>query len=174
MGRKDNTVLYKDEPIMKIRGFTLVETVIGMTAGAAVALMVFMLLTPAQNWLFTQTRRAGINENQTAVARIVSEINRIKSPAQIQNNFSVSNLQFVDIDNNAVTIQQSGTNILLNGDVLASNVQAFSLLYYDEDGNPIIDQAAPIQIRVIELRLEITCGSQLVRLQSSARIRNLQ
>ncbi|MFA4874721.1 MAG: prepilin-type N-terminal cleavage/methylation domain-containing protein [bacterium] len=152
----------------RLSGFTLIELVIGMTAGAAVALMAFVLFAPAQNWLFTQSRRAGIAEGQAAVARMMREIGRVASPSQILV-FDAADLQFTDVDDNTVTIQLVGSDLLLNNDPLARNVLEFALTYLDKDGNPT---ATKSQIRVVRARLVIQSGSQVLWLQSSERIRN--
>lgn len=152
----------------KFRGFTLVELVIGMTVGAAIALVAFVLFTPAQSWLFTQSRRTAMNEGQAAVARTTREISMIGSPAEIIS-FLPQMLQFTDVNGDTVTIQLTGTNLMLGNDVLAENISALSFTYLDKDGNVVAQNS---NIRVINVWLEITAGSQTIRLQSGERIRN--
>ncbi len=152
----------------KHSGFSLVELVIGLTAGAAVALMAFILFAPAENWLFTQSRRSAINEGSLALSRTMRETGRIASPAQITT-FTADDLQFTDVDSNAITIQIVGNDLMLNGDVLAHDVAEFAFTYLDKDGNVT---ATASEIRVVKAMLVVSSGSQLVRLQSAERIRN--
>ena len=151
------------------RGFSLVELVVGMTAGAGVALMAFLLFTPAQNWLFTESRRTGMSEGSAAIMRIMREVGRVKAPADIQV-FLPSEVQFTDVADQPVHIQQVGTDVQLNGNVLARHVSFLDFTYLDQTGAPATTSA---QIRTVRAQLGIAIGPQMVRLESAERIRNL-
>lgn len=154
---------------MKKSGFTLLEFIIGMTAGVAIALVAVFLFAPVDNWVYTQSRRSGTSENSAAMMRMLKEIRRIKTPGQIQI-FDADHLQFIDIDDQTVDFQKSGTDLLRDADVLARNVQGLTFSYMDEEGNVTTDVG---EIRVVRVELVTTSGAQTIRLQSSARIRNL-
>lgn len=153
----------------RIRGFTLLEVVLGIAAGATIAAVAFLLLAPLENWFFTKERLSGVSDNRAAVSRIIKEVRRIKSPADISV-FASDQLSFVDYDNDPVTFQFSGNDLFRNGFVLARNVQAFSLEYFTEDGS-VANTAAGI--RIIRVRLDIASGEERIRLRSAERIRNL-
>jgi hypothetical protein len=124
---------------------------------------------PLRNWFFTESVRSGTTEATIAITRIQKEINRVKAPGQIQV-FTPEQLQFVDVDNNTVDIQKSGTDLLLDGNPLARNVQSLAFTYLDKDGNVATVKGL---IRFIRVKLVMTSGNQTIRLQSAERIRNL-
>lgn len=154
---------------MKNRGFTLIELVIGMAAGVAVALFAFMLFAPIENWMFTQSRRGGISGASVAVMRMEKEIMRVKTPSNILT-LAPEQLRFVDIDGNTVSFQKSGTDLLRGSDVLARDVSSLTFTYLDKDG---IVTAIAANVRVIKVNIAITSGTQTVRLETAALIRNL-
>lgn len=152
----------------KERGFTLVEFIIGMAAGAAISLVVVFLFAPINNWFFTRERRGAVDETQVAMTRMMKEIVRVKSPSQISV-FTATTLTFVDIDNATVSFSLSGQNLLRGADVLAREVQSLAFTYLDKDG---VVTATNTSIRVIRINLTIGTGTRRVTLESSARLRN--
>jgi prepilin-type N-terminal cleavage/methylation domain-containing protein len=153
---------------MSKKGFTFVELIIGMTAGAAIALVVFVLFAPTENWLFTQARRIGTTEDSAALMRIVREVGRINGTSNILA-FEAGRLRFVDIDGNTVEFTTSGSELQRNGDALAENVQGISFQYLDKGGNAT---AVRDQISVIEIELATLAGGNPVRLRTGGRLRN--
>lgn len=151
------------------RGFTLLETVLGMVAGAVIAAVAFMLLTPLSNWFFTKERVSGVTDARASITRVTNEIKRIRSPADIST-FTAQQLAFTDYDDSAVVFQLSDTDLLRNGVVLARNVQQLSFTYLADDGT-IASTAG--EIRVVRVRLDIASGDEIIRLRSSERIRNV-
>lgn len=151
------------------RGFTLLELVLGLVAGAVIAAVAFMLLTPVHNWFFTKQRVIGLDDTRAALTRMTNEIKRIKSSDDIST-FAAQQLTFTDYDDNVVTFQQSGTDLLKNGAVLARNVQNFNFTYLKDDGTVALTAQ---EIRVIRVRLDIASGNEIIRLRSGERIRNI-
>ena len=155
------------------KGFTLIEVVIGMVIGVAVAMIAYTLVAPTQNWLFSEARRGGMGEGEAAMMRMVREIRRIKSPSSIAVH-QLTQLTFVDYDNNTVDFQLSGTNLMrgntVTSNVLARNVQTLAFTYLDANGS-----VTPVtaDIRVITIELGIGSGTQTIRLSSGERIRNI-
>ncbi|MFH1829276.1 MAG: hypothetical protein ABH871_00670 [Pseudomonadota bacterium] len=154
---------------MKKRGFSVVEFIMTIAAGAIGALMIWGLFGPVDNWMFTQRRRLGFSENSAAITRMVKEIRRVKAPGQILT-FTADHFKFVDIDNNTIDFQLSGTDFMRDTDVLARNVQNITFTYQDKDGNVA---AVASQIRVIKVKLVTTSGNQTIALETADRIRNL-
>ena len=155
--------------MMKGKGFTLVELVIAIAAVSAVALMTWVLFGPVNNWMFTQRRRAGFAENSAAITRVLKEIRRVKAPGQIQT-WTSDHFRFVDIDNNAVDFQLSGTDLMRDSDVLVRDVSGITFSYLDRNGAAA---GAVGQIRMIRVKLVTTSGGQTITLESAARMRNL-
>lgn len=149
-------------------GFSIVELILGMAAGTAIALVAYFLVLPAESWVLTQARRGGMSDCSVALTRMLTEIRLINGTANIQS-FSSTQLAFNDIDSNAIVFQQSGTDLLMGGDVLTRNVQTLEFTYLDETGAVT---AVRDDIRTIGVRLVILSGGQPVGLQSAARIRN--
>lgn len=153
---------------MKKNGFSIVELVVGFVAGSTVALMVYLLISPYQNVLFTLWRRGGMMEGQAAMTRMLYEIGRIKSNTQITT-FDADHLVFVDIDNQTIDFQKSDSDITRNSDILIRNIQALTFEYLDQNGAVT---ATAAQIKIIRILLTITSGNQTVHLQSAAGVRN--
>ncbi|MFH0799333.1 MAG: type II secretion system protein [Pseudomonadota bacterium] len=152
----------------RAQGFTLVELIIGMTAGAVVSLVAVFLLMPAQNWVHIMERRSGMAEAELATTRLILEAGRIKSPEDITV-FTSTHLTFVDIDDQAVDFSLTGTDLLRGTDALARNVQSLTFEYLKKDATAA---AAAADIRTVRVTIVITAGQQTVRLQSAAQIKN--
>lgn len=155
--------------MMNRKGFTLIEFIVGMAAGVSVALVAMFLWAPVDNWMFTQARRSGVTETETAVMRILREVRRVRSTNDIST-FTSGQFSFTDIDSNSVSFSLSGTDLMRNSDVLARNVQALEFEYLDENST---STAIKANIRVVRVTVELTSGGNTVRLRSAARIRNI-
>ena len=151
------------------RGFTLLELILAMVAGVTISAVVFTMITPVENWFFTKERVSGMSADVAALTRMIKEIRRVKDPASITT-FAADQMSFVDYDDNAVTFQKSGTDVLLSGNVLIRNVQNLTFTYLMEDGSVA---SSANDIRVIRVRLDITSGDETIRLRSAERIRNV-
>ncbi|HPQ81218.1 MAG TPA: hypothetical protein PLZ86_05785, partial [bacterium] len=92
--------------MMKDRGFSLIELVLSIAGGAAIALTVVLLVEPFNNLMFTVWRRSGVSEAQVAMTRMLREIERVKSPADITA-FTSTHLAFVDISDQVVDFSLS-------------------------------------------------------------------
>jgi len=154
---------------MKNRGFTLIEFIVGMTAGFAITVVAAFLFAPVDNWVFTSARRTGFSQTSAAMMRVMKEVRRLDGVAQIQT-FTAEQFQFVDIDSNTVNIQKTGTDLLLDGDALARNVQGLVFTYLDENGAVA---ALKDDIRVVKIELDVASGTMTIHLESAAKIRNL-
>ena len=153
---------------MNRRGVTMVELILTITAGAAIALTAIFLVEPFDNLMFTFWRRSGTDEAQAAMTRMLQEIERVKAPANITT-FTGTHFAFVDIDEQAVDFQLTGTDLMRNTDILARNVQSLDFEYLD--GSSVVT-AVQANIRVVRVTLSVLSGDQTVRFQSSALIRN--
>lgn len=154
---------------MNKRGFTLIEFIIGMAAGVAIALVAMFLWAPVDNWMFTQARRSGVAEAETAVMRVVKEIHRVKSTGDITT-FTGNQFQFTDVDDQDVNFHLQDGNLMRGGDILARNVQSLTFEYLDANG---VVAAMKADIRVVRISLDLLSGGNPVRLRSAARVRNI-
>ena len=150
------------------RGMTLVELTLGLTAGVAIALAAFMLVQPINNLMFTFWRRSGAAEAQAAMTRMLQEIERVRSPGDITI-FTGTRFSFTDVDGQAADFNLSGSNLLRGADVLLRNVQSLDFEYLDGTGTIT---AVKANIRLVRVIVSVSSGDQMIRLQSSAQIRN--
>jgi len=153
---------------MNRRGLTLIELVLSIAGGAAIALVIVLLVEPFNNLMFTMWRRGGSAEAQAAVTRMLREIERTRAPSDISA-FTATRMTFTDIDDQVVDFRVSGTDLMRGADVLARNVQSLVFAYMDGAG---VTATSAAQIRLVRLTLTITAGNQPVRMSSVAQIRN--
>lgn len=130
------------------------------------------ILSSMKAWLLISGRNSLAASARFSMNRMVSELKRINRPQSIFL-MNTAECQFIDIDVEMVDFKQSGTELLRNGEVLASNVsspEGLRFTYLDADGSPtdyILD------VKTIRVQLSLSSGDQAVTLESSARIRNL-
>lgn len=155
------------------QGFSLIEAVIVLFL---VAVLTFglgsFIFETIQAWLSVSGRNSATNKASMAMNRITREIRRVKKPQNIQV-FTSSEFQFVDIDSQTVDFKQTGSDLLRNGDVLASGLLSpigLEFTYLDRNGSVA---GAKQDIRSVRIWLSLVSGNQLTTLESSSRIRNL-
>lgn len=153
---------------MNKKGFTLIELVIGMVAGAAISMVAVFLLAPMDNWVFTQSKRSGMNDASFVISRVIKEVRRIRSPADIAT-MTASRLTFTDIDAASVDFQFAAGELKRGTDVLARDVNAFSFTYLDENGAVT---AVAASVRVVRVTLSMASGDETINLRSAAKVRN--
>lgn len=146
----------------------MIEFITAMVIIGALAMMIMFLYAPAENYAFTQSRRTGFSEGSAALTRMMKEIRTMKDVNQIQEMTS-DHIRFLDGSSQWVEIQLSGTNLMLDTDVLARSVTGLTFTYLDEDGNTT---ATKQDVRVVDIALTIDSRGQIIRLESAARIRN--
>lgn len=157
---------------MKLRrtnGFTLIELIVGLVIGVAIAMIAYTLVEPTQGWLFSEARRSGMGGGEAAMMRMIREVRRIKSPGSIATQ-APTQITFVDYDNNMVDFRLDGTNLMRGNNVLTRGVQSLNFGYLNENGIPTANTA---DIRIITIDMVMSSGTQTVRLSSAERIRNL-
>lgn len=157
---------------MKLRGkkgFTLIELVVGLVVGVAVAMIAYTLVESTQGWVFSEARRAGMGGGEAAMMRMIREIRRIKSPGSIATH-APTQITFVDHDNNMVDFRLEGSDLMRGGNVLTRGVQSLTFGYLNENGIPT---ATTADIRIVTVDMLLDSGAQTVRLSSAERIRNI-
>ena len=155
--------------LVRRKGFTVLEIILGIAIGAGIALVAYVMLEPVRGFVFTEARRAGMSAGEITMLRMIKEIGHIKDPSQISA-YTPTQITFTDYDNNVITFQLSGTDILRNGSVLARDVQNMAFEYLDKDG---LVTAVPADMRVVKVSFTVNMGGETISLSSAERIRNL-
>lgn len=154
---------------MTRNGFTLVDLVIGIAACGIVAFVGVFLVMPADNWIFIIERRSGITDARVALVRMIRETGSVRAPGDVTS-FTPTRFAFVNIGDEAVSFEKSGTDILRSGtDVLARNVQSLLFEYLADDGSAA---AVAADIRVVRMTIALVSGNHQIKLQSAAQLKN--
>lgn len=155
------------------KGYTLIELIIVIFVLAILAFIFGALITKATDaWIFVKIRESSLGSARLSMNRILSELRRVQNPGLVDV-MTPSECGFTDIDSNAVNFKQSGTDLLRNSDVLASNLDAQNGLvftYLDENSNVATTNAT---LRIIAVKLTFNKNSQLITFESAANVRNL-
>lgn len=147
----------------------MVDLVIGIAACGIIAFIGVFLVMPADNWVFIIEHLSGLTEARIAIVRMLREAAFVKAPGEITS-FTPTKFTFVNIEDAAVSFEKSGATLIQNGsDVLARNVQLLLFEYLTKDG---VAAEVVADIRVIRMKIEITSGNRLIRLQSAAQLKN--
>ncbi len=124
-------------------------------------------------WFFMKDQKGMMMETRSVMKRMVREIKTTKDTDSSDIlNFESSRYRFVDINDNTIDYQQSGTNLLRNGAVLLNNLAApggLQFSYLNSSGAVTSSRAF---IRTVRITLFAQSGNNAVRLQSAASIRN--
>ena len=146
----------------------MIELVLTIAAGSAIALMIVLLAGPIDNLMFTFFRRSGISETQAAMNRMLQEIERARSPSDITT-FAATRITFTDIAGQSVDFRLAGTDLMRGSDVLVRNVQSLAFEYMDKSGAAV---AAAASIRLVRVTVVVRSGDQSIRMRSTALLRN--
>ena len=155
------------------KGFTLIETVVVFTLLAIIAFGIGSFIINAMRaWVFMSGRESAVSRARTAMNRMVAELRRIRRPQNILVS-TTWECQFLDLAIDNIDFKQSGTSLLRNSDILATGLlspEGLRFTYLDATGEVI---STKLDMRSIRVWLSLASGTQLVTLESSARIRNL-
>lgn len=131
----------------RLAGFTLIE----MTIVIALIGVVAAALTPMIAGMFasySDQRRFADKDEQARLAleRMLRDLRTVRAPADLSG--GGASITFTDIDNAVTTYSLAGTQLLRNGDVLATGVSGLAFSYYDRRGAAVAGAAIPYYIRV--------------------------
>ncbi|MBM4272179.1 MAG: prepilin-type N-terminal cleavage/methylation domain-containing protein [Deltaproteobacteria bacterium] len=121
------------------RGFTLIEVISVMVVVTIVGVVAGMgLIKIAEGFVLAKKNMATAQKGQIAMARIVKELNSVKS---ISSNTwttissgtesSITLTRKEGATTKTFTINQSGSNLLVDGDILVDNVNKLEMKYYN-------------------------------------------
>lgn len=160
--------------IKNTRGITLIEIllvviIIGVLAGCLAPI----ITGTVDAWMFSSQRTAMLEDARTSLFRMAREIRLIRGETYISS-FSPTLLEFQDYYGNNVRLEQSGTDLLRNGHVMASGLKTTGgLLFLYFDGNDL-QTTVTANIRRIVVALTLENGAGELSLQNQVCPRNLQ
>jgi prepilin-type N-terminal cleavage/methylation domain-containing protein len=152
-------------------GFTLIEIIMAMVLIGIISAVVATVIAGGMNsWIFMKGQKDLMADASSTMRRMVREIKMIRSPSIEV--FASAECRFIDINNNSIDYVRTGNNLVRNGSVLLGNLAANGLQfsYYDNGGAAATLARA---IKVVNISLIVQQGSNRVRLQSAAGIRNM-
>ncbi|MFA5113057.1 MAG: prepilin-type N-terminal cleavage/methylation domain-containing protein [Candidatus Margulisiibacteriota bacterium] len=155
------------------KGFTLVEAIIVFTLVAILSFgMANFIVTLMRGWVLISSRDAAAGKARAAMNRMLTEIRRTKKPQNITT-YTTAELQFLDLSSQTIDYKQTGTNLMRNSDILATNLVTPEGLRFTYLGSTGEVTAVKNNIRTIRIWLSLYGGTERITLESAARIRNL-
>ncbi|MDI6731759.1 MAG: prepilin-type N-terminal cleavage/methylation domain-containing protein [Candidatus Margulisbacteria bacterium] len=156
------------------KGFTLIEMIAAIVIAGIIASVFAVVINSGMDALiFMRGQKSGMADARSVMKRMVREIRKTKSASSTDIlNFTVSYYRFRDTDDNVIGYQQVGSNLLRNGSVVLTDLASangLSFSYFNSSGGTTVTAEA---IRQVKISIIIEEGSNRVRLQSAAGIRN--
>lgn len=151
-------------------GFTLIELILVILIMSIVVAISSKIL--AQGFDSFMANRDVIEANwqgMIAMERLSRDIREVRSANDITT-FTANEFNFIDINGTSIDYQLSGTDLTLNGNLLASGISALNFTYYDKNGNPSSTQA---NIHYVKVNITVTGNNANYTLGSSIYLRNL-
>jgi prepilin-type N-terminal cleavage/methylation domain-containing protein len=161
-----------------LSGFTLVEMVaVIVILGIVAAIGVPLILSAADALSFLTVRVDMAQSADVAMGRITQEIRRLRDAESIDTATSTQ-FRFFDADDTDIDYSLSGSNLMRNSDILASNVDSLTFTYYDSSGGvlspPEFGIGTTTDIRRVEILISLENGAYQFNYQSQVRPRNLE
>ncbi len=154
------------------RGFSIVELAIVIALVSILAgFFVVVINAGIKSSLYQDKQAALMTDSYSALKRMTREIRATRNNASITI-FTTSEYSFIDVGGNAIDYKQSGTNLLRNTDVLLTDVTSpggISFTYLNDTG---VATSVASTIRLVNIVLAVSSGSNKVKLQSAGRVRN--
>ncbi len=138
----------------KDKGFTLLEVIMVLAlVGIIGTVAMFGLLNLTRSFTFVKDSGVVVGKAQLAMLRLGKEFQLIKSATGTSTNITyTASRPGGDVTH---TVSLTGNTLLLNGDLLADQVNNFSLSYYDTyDGTPTTTWSAASKIIGINLTVD--------------------
>jgi type II secretory pathway pseudopilin PulG len=135
---------------MKLRGFTLVETVLvlGML-GIMIGALAPWMLNSIELYDLITTRKTMLGQVRSGFDRMVAEIRLIPGQAEIIAT-SPTSFQFQYPTGTSITYSLSGTNLMRNSDILIQNVSALAFVYYSQN---LTTTTTPANVRSVSVKI---------------------
>ena len=168
---------YKFKRFDKGNGYTLIELILVIVVLGIISFTFAAFITKGIDaWVFVKTRDSAVGSARYAMNRVITEMRRIAGPeSMIIMSQTERSFEAFDKDGNIIIVdfRQSGDVLYRNNDELVDgllNPGGIVFTYLDNEG---VVTAVSSEVRSIRSKLSIEKHSQLVTLESAARIRNL-
>jgi hypothetical protein len=126
------------------------------------------LLKITEGFVFAKKNAGTAQKGQIAMARLVKELNSVKSISSSTRTTvttggqtAITLSRTVGATTTAYTISQSGTDLQINGNTLVDNVNTFELKYYNTYNGTSSSTYSP-SVSVIEISLKLTGADDVV------------
>jgi len=142
----------------RARGFTFLEIIISlMIVGIVTAVVGLSSYHMTNSFVFSQRNVDTLLKGQIAVARMVKELNNVKTVSvSSTNGTQITFTSYRDAGAVNHTISQLGAELLLDGIVLTDQVGSFSLAYYNDHTGSGVQPVWSDTSRIIEINLVLT------------------
>ena len=161
----------KDKTGLK-KGFSLIEAIVMIVLIAVLSSVFAVYIREGFNaWRFQSGQKNMVLSGRTALNRIIRELKHINKNTNIYSSSNQYRICFLDVMNNVVTYESSGTDLLRNSEVLLENLQTpdgLSFTYLDKNG---LQTGNKSHIQVVRCRLTLVREDNKYVLESAARIR---
>lgn len=155
------------------RGFTLVELLLTIALLGILAIGIGPpVASSVQQYALVRARRQMVAQSQTAMERMIREIRLVQNASHITSVSSSSSFTFQYPPGTSITYDLSGTNLRRNSNILAENVSALSMTYFDEGGG-VTSVAANVRRVRIQMTVDPPGSTGTLTLRSSTFIRSL-
>ena len=159
------------------KGFTLVEYVLVIALSGIIFLgLAQVVIITLRSFDIVLSGAAIIGQTDTAYQRMMRDIRQIRDRTSLYTAAS-NDISFADVDGNAIEYRLAGDQIIRNSAVAIDNVTAFSIEYFDRDGNPITTPLVAPQntnVRNVRITLTVTRSTQSLTVRSAVKLRDLR
>lgn len=142
------------------RAFTLIEMIVAIVILSIVSIItIHYIVSASRLYVLVYGQRQADGEAIAALNRMRREIRSVQTNLTAD----VDVLAFVN-RNGTNMFQLSGTDLRLNGNILARDMDTFRLTYYDNNNGPLLslplDEAGRAAIHRVALDLRVVKGDQ--------------
>jgi prepilin-type N-terminal cleavage/methylation domain-containing protein len=153
------------------KGFTLIESVMAIVLIGIISLVFSAYINESfRAWVFMGQEKQATFQSEAAVTRIIKEIKRIQHNTAITT-WTSTTLTFTNLDAITITFTQTGTNLMMNSDVLMQNLAnpgGLAFTYLKADG---ATAAAVNEVSLIKVRLKALINGRTYVNESAAYFR---
>ena len=162
------------------KGLTLIEIVMVIVIVATVvAGLSFYIKNIVDLYNFVTFRNEIALSARMALSRMIREIRQCSSPTELVGNISVADAHsftFIDITGATIAYSLSGSNLMRNSDILATNVSALNFTYYDLNSaalsNVPLSVTDCMNVVRVAVQIQASYGGESLTMGSQTFLRN--